>query len=168
MEHAEPELERTARRLRRALLAVRVVFYASVVLIGVPVLIGRGDADGPTWLTGTTSQGEVFELRIDPGGEPGRLATYFKTTCSDSRPSGAAWRPYGPFRLKDDTLTKRETSERSYEGVRWQRSVTLRARVTDGSVSGTMELVERVDDPAYRPYACESGPVTFSGKKRTL
>lgn len=168
MEHAEPELERTARRARRALWAFRVIFYGGAVvfaLVFLPALVnGRshGHVTTQTWLVATTSQNEPFELRIDAGGQPGRVATNVRLKCDDGRPYRLAWWPYGPFRLKGDTLSISETKTHTYKGYTWHRTVTLRARVTDDSVSGTIAAVERLDDPSYGPYACESGPVQFS------
>jgi hypothetical protein len=169
VEYSEPELERTARRLRRVVFAIRVVFYSGAVVLALvllPLALPGGAVAEETWLEGTTSQGEGFELRIDPDGQPGRLATNVKAKCGDGRPYWLAWWPYGPFRLEGETLTVRDTRTHSYSGRTWHRTVTLRARVTDDSVSGTMEAVEQLDDPSYGPYSCESGPVTFLARAR--
>jgi hypothetical protein len=170
VEHAEPELERTARRLRRGLLAFRVVFYggaALLVLLLLPVALNRrATPDETTWLEGTNSHDARFALRIDRGGQPGRVTAELPLPCGDGKAYWLVWWPYGPFRLEGDTLSIRETKTHSYRGYTWHRTVTLRARVTGDSASGTIEAVERLDDPSYGPYSCESGPVAFSASAR--
>jgi hypothetical protein len=165
VDHSGPELERTARRLRRVVLAIRVVFYSGAVVVALVLLplalpggVARSDE---TWLEGTTSQGMPFQLRIDPDGQPGRLMTDFTATC----PAGALtvrWWPYKLPRVNDGVLTIHETSTHRYPNYpTGYRTVTFRARVEGGSIHGTMEARERFDDPSYGTYECESGPVTF-------
>ena len=44
------------------------------------------------------------------------------------------------------------------------RTITLGARMVDGRLEGRLSATERLDDPAYGAYACESGAVTFSAR----
>jgi hypothetical protein len=169
VECAEPELERTARRARRALWAFRLIFYpgaAVFALMLLPLALHGGARRDAIWLNGTTSQSEYFQLRIDPDRQPGRLTTVFEMKCGGTPYTvhKTAWWPYGPFLLHDGTLTIREKRTHRYQGRTWHRTVNLHARVTDSSVRGTMDFVEQLVDPGeYGPYyACESGPVTFS------
>ncbi len=162
MEPSEPELERTARRVRRAVLAFRLIFYSGAVLAIVLLLASRGDGHELTYMRGTTSQGASFDLRIDADGQPGRLATEFRMKC----PGGMwtmAWWPYGPFRLHDDALTIHETTTHTYDnGETGHRTVTFHATIKDHSVRGTMEAVEKFEGSSYGPYSCASGPLGFS------
>jgi hypothetical protein len=151
--------------VRRVVLAFRVVFYggaALLVLLLLPVALNRGATRGETtWLQGTASKDARLALRIDPGGQPGRVTAELTLKCGDGGPYWLEWWPYGPFRLEGDTLSISETKTHGYQGYTWHRTVTLRARVTGDSASGTIEAVERLDDPSYGPYSCESGPVSF-------
>ncbi len=165
MEHSEPELERTARRLRRVVFAFRVVFYGGALVLALallPVALPGGVAQSDeTWLEGKTSQGGPFQLRMDADGQPGRLMTDFTTTCP-SGPWTLRWWPYKLPRVEDGALTILETSTHRYANYPiGYRTVTFRARVEGGSIHGTMEARERFVDPDYGPYECASGPVTF-------
>jgi len=169
VEYAEPDLERMARRVRRVVSAFRLVFYPGavlLVLVLLPLALGGGAPRQTTWLDGTTSQDKYFQLRIDPDGRLGGLGTAFNTRCGGMpwTPQVVTWRPRGPFVLHDGTLTIRESKTHRYLDYTWHRTATLHARVTDDSVRGTMDLVERlVDRPEYGAYyACESGPVSVS------
>jgi hypothetical protein len=169
VEYSEPELERTARRLRRVVFAIRVFFYGGavvLVLVLLPLALPGGAVAKQKWLEGTTSQGASFELRIDPDGQPGRLMTEFKTTCPGG-PWTLRWWPYSVPPVSDDALTIRETITHTYpDGQTGHRTVTFDARIEGGSIHGTMKAVERFGDPTYGSYECVSGPVTFLARAR--
>jgi hypothetical protein len=122
------------RRARRTIWTIRLIFYPAAVIGAVLLLAGRGHAESSKWLTGTTSQGTEFALRLDDG-KPGRLTMAFKTHC----PGGEwtmKWWPYGPFHLEDNRLRIRETTTHryTYHDQTSRRVVTFDARVRDCEV----------------------------------
>jgi hypothetical protein len=167
VEPSEPELERTARRVRRVLLAFRLIFYPGAVIVAVLLLTGRSSGYSETWLGGRTDQERSITIRLDDG-RPGVFSTTLVGTCPRGRQWPRRWiqrdDPREPFRFDDHRLT---VTHRSLEdnGHGWTGHVTLRltARIEDDAVTGTMTLVERSTHPdATADYVCESGPVSFS------
>ena len=152
------------RRARRALWAFRLIFYPGAVLVAVLLLTGRSEGEVRV-LKGKTSQGLDFALRIDENGQPGRIATAFRTQCP-AGPWVMTWVPYGPFHLKDGVLKMHEvtTHRYAYHQQTSRRVVTFDARVDDGKVHGTASAVEEFDGPDWGRYSCASGTVSFSAR----
>jgi hypothetical protein len=169
VEHAEPELERTARRARRAVWAFRLIFYPGALLVAIALIAARGaNADHRALLTGRTSQGEDVTIRIDRDGQPGRVRMAFWIRCPGDW-DWLPWMPYGPFHLDGDgRLRIRNSGSRWYRnrgGQTGRHTVTFDARIDDDEVHGTASAVVHFDTPGWGEYDCRSGPVTFSATK---
>jgi hypothetical protein len=176
VERAEPELERTARRARRVLWAVRLLFYSGAALTAFLLLTGGGEAgDERTWLTGRTDQGEAVRVWVRDG-EPMQVRTTLVGTCPDGSEWTHTWQfgsltyPH-PLKREGDVYVGRQTYEESYESeygpFTGRSELTLRAHVDDGEVTGRLWLVQTnwYDDRPARRYPCKSGAVDFSAQR---
>jgi hypothetical protein len=172
VEHAEPELERTVRRVRRALWAFRLVFYPGAAVIALLLLSGSGsDAVSSTWLGGSTEQRERFTMRLDDD-RPGYFHTNVVGTCADGYRWTQRWfmgdgAPESPFAFDGRMLSVTKATDMPYSnGQTGRLTMRLRARVEDDSVMGTVSLVTRLENPGGAPYVCESGSVGFTAHAR--
>ncbi len=146
------------RRARRALWTFRLIFYPAAVAAIVLLLAGRSNGASPVWLYGTTSQGGQLQAQLVDG-RVSRLSIHVRMRC----PAGTwaiTWSP----RIEDGRLRLRETTTHHYRSHNQtgRRTITLDARVGDGSVAGSVSSVEHFDEPGYGPYDCSSGRIRFS------
>jgi hypothetical protein len=165
VEVAEPELERTARRLRRVRLAFRIALYAFALLL-VGVILGALFPRNPALFSGTTSQGGPFQLELDETGDPTMFTAELKTQC----PGGdwwVRWYRVGPWQVDDGVITATDVMTRHYDyhDQTGRRTLTLEARVDDDRLRGTATVVEQFDGPRWGRYDCASGAVTFAASQ---
>jgi hypothetical protein len=164
VEFAEPELERSARRLRRVLWSVRACFYGGAALTAALLLTG-GD-ERPAFAEGRTSQDLPITVRLQDD-RPTNVGTSFSATCRPPMDWGVRWWSFdgktARFHYDDDVLRVRETQTRTYDnGWGGERTYTLEARVGESVIRGTMRYAETLRHPEWPAYTCESGDVTFS------
>jgi hypothetical protein len=159
------EQEVKGRRARRVLWAFRIVFYGGAFLAA-PALLGLGgEAESPSFVDGSTSQGQALTMRFEDG-RPIGIGTHVSATCRPPLEWGARWWTTdgrsARFRFADGRLTVRQKVEHDYrDGWIGDRSFTLEARVDGERVRGAVRYVETIRYGAYPPYVCESGDVTF-------
>jgi hypothetical protein len=128
------------------------------------LLAGRSNGASHDWLDGTTSQGGHVQVETD-GDKPMRIFVDVPMHC----PGGSwriTWAPRGELKVRDGRLRVTETATRHYRfhNQTGRRTMTLDARVGDGTVDGTVTSVEHFDEPGYGPYDCSSGRLTFSAR----
>ncbi len=144
--------------MRRVVGAIRIVFYAGVLLIGVPLVVAIADPEEPyATLAGRTSQGHAVELDLQRG-RPAFFSVRVAARCPWAEPWVVTW-----ARVIGDEPRVEHRSARTYDdGWTGDRRVTLEVRGEDGDASGRVSLVEELRDARGRRYVCESGDVTFS------
>jgi hypothetical protein len=165
VEHAGPELERTARRARRVVRGFRLVFYPGAVVAAVLLLAGRSDSDARTSFEGRTDQGHPFELELVHG-RPASLFTRITATCSSREPRVVEWSMSAPMLSSraGRQMTIADGGAHTYDGGDvGHRQLSLEAQIDPDRVTGHLSLSELVDDHTDGSnYRCESGTVDFS------
>jgi hypothetical protein len=162
VEVAEAELERTARRVRRGVRTFRLIFYPGAIVLGALLLTGRGNADGPAFMTGKTSQGAEVTLRLDSG-KLTRLFMDIRTRC----PADDRWFMWSHEpKLHDERLIVRDVTTRHFasEDRTRRRTVVAHARLDDGELRGSLTATEHWDSPVWGAYDCFSDAVSFSAR----
>ena len=152
MEAAEDE--RTLRRARRFIWAVRLIFYPGAAILAVALLAGPSEA-GPSLLEGTTDQDRGVTLTLN-GDLADRVTLTVLTRCPDGEeyPTLVQTRT---LTMRGDTFEGRKSWDQKWTGGSLGTStLQVRGRLESGTARGTASLVHRLGD-----YVCE-GETDFS------
>ena len=155
------------RSARRAVLAFRVLFYGGALIAAVVLLTGRASGGGVAYtLEGGTAQLESMRMDIDGDGDATFFDTEVRQTCTHGDEKLTRWFPADgdPVRFDQDgdDLRVEETWDREEGGVVQRGRATMKAKVADRRVTGTIRVVTEWSRGGRRYATCTSDAVAFS------
>lgn len=151
---------------KRAIWIIRALFYGSVALVALVLLLARGDDDaepsGPITLTGRTEQ-DTFINASFRDGRIFRMRAWARVACSNGRDYDWRWivtEGKGAHFVTDGERVRIKlatTKDLAWTGI---AKLDLDARASGARMTGTIDTVIDVSAP-FRG-TCRSGRLRFS------